>query len=85
MVVVVISVVVVSSSTGTEDMVLLSPICLAAEDEVVVSSPGDMAVAVDSLCLSPGTACVGLVVVPEGSKGSHLYFDISRKQSPFCS
>lgn len=69
-VVVVIRVVVVSSSMGSEDMVFLGPILLAAEEELkaVVSSPGDMAVAVDSVCPSPGTACVGLVVVPAGSK-----------------
>lgn len=66
MVVVVISVVVVSSSMGSEDMVFLEPVLLAAEEELkaVVSSPGDMAVAVDSVCPSSGTACVGLVVVP---------------------
>lgn len=64
-VVVVIRVVVVSSSTGKEDMVFLDPVWLAAEErKAVVSSPGDMTVAVDSACPSPGTACVGLVVVP---------------------
>lgn len=69
MVVVVIRVVVVSSSMGSEDMVFLDPILLGAEEELkaVVSSPGDMAVAVDSVCPSPGTACVGLVVVPTQS------------------
>lgn len=71
-VVVVIRVVVVSSSMGSEDMVFLDPGWLAAEEELkaVVSSPGDMAVAVDSACPSPGTACVGLVVVPAESKDS---------------
>lgn len=71
-VVVVIRVVVVSSSMGSEDMVFLDPVLLAAEEELkaVVSSPGDMAVAVDSACPSPGTACVGLVVVPAESKDS---------------
>ncbi len=66
MVVVVIRVVVVSSSMGTEDMVFLDPVWLAADEELkaVVSSPGDMTVAADSVCPSPGTACVGLVVVP---------------------
>lgn len=69
-VVVVISVVVVSSSMGSEDMVFLGPVWPAAEGELraVVSSPGDMTVAVDSACPSPGTACVGLVVVPVQSK-----------------
>lgn len=71
-VVVVIRVVVVSSSMGSEDMVFLDPVWLAAEEELkaVVSSPGDMTVAVDSAFPSPGTACVGLVVVPTESKGS---------------
>lgn len=66
MVVVVIRVVVVSSSMGSKDMVFLDPAWLAAEEELkaVVSSPGDMTVAADSVCPSPGTACVGLVVVP---------------------
>lgn len=65
-VVVVISVVVVSSSMGSDDMVFLTPLCPAAEGEpkAVVSSPGEMAVAVDSAWPAPGTACVGLVVVP---------------------
>lgn len=65
-VVVVISVVVVSSSKGNEDIGLLDPVLPAAEEEpkAVVRSPGDMAVAVDSAIPSPGTACVGLVVVP---------------------
>lgn len=65
-VVVVMRVVVVSSSMGSEDMIFLDLGWLAAEEELkaVVSSPGDMTVAVDSACLSPGTACVGLVVVP---------------------
>lgn len=65
-VVVVIRVVVVSSSMGSKEMVLLDPVLLAAEEELkaVVSSPGDMTVAVDAACLNPGTACVGLVVVP---------------------
>lgn len=69
-VVVVIRVVVVSSSMGSEDMVFLDPVWLAAEGELkaVVSSPGDMTVAVDSAFPSPGTACVGLVVVPAESK-----------------
>lgn len=56
---------------GSEDMVLLDPILLAVEEELkaVVSSPGDMAVAVASVCRRPGTACVGLVVVPAEFKG----------------
>lgn len=72
MVVVVIRVVVVSSSTGSEDIVFLDPACPAAEEELkaVVSRPGDRAVAVDSVCPSPGTACVGLVVVPAESSSS---------------
>lgn len=71
MVVVVIRVVVVSSSMGSEDMVFLDPIWLPAEEDLkaVVSSPGDMAVAVDSVCPRPGTACVGFVVVPAEFKG----------------
>lgn len=70
MVVVVIRVVVVSSSMGSGDMVFLDPVWLAAEEELkaVVSSPGDMAVAVDSVCPIPGAAWVGLVVVPAESK-----------------
>lgn len=58
MVVVVIRVVVVSSSMGSGDMVFLDPFWLAAEEELkaVVSSPGDMAVAVDSVCPIPGAA-----------------------------
>lgn len=58
MVVVVIRVVVVSSSMGSGDMVFLDPIWLAAEEELkaVVRSPGDMALAVDSVCPSLGTA-----------------------------
>lgn len=72
MVVVVIRVVVVSSSMGSEDMGLLNPDWLAVEEELktVVRSPGDMPAAVDSVCLNPGTACVGLVVVPAKPKGS---------------
>lgn len=72
MVVVVIRVVVVSSSMGSKDMVFLDPGWLAAEDELkaVVSSPGEMAVAAASVCPGPGTACVGLVVVPAESKSS---------------
>lgn len=70
MVVVVISVVVVSSSMGSRDMVFLDPAWPAAEDELkaVVSSPGEMTVAADSVCSGPGTACVGLVVVPADPK-----------------
>lgn len=64
MVVVVIRVVVVSSSV---DMGFLAPVWLAAEElKAVVSSPGEMTVAVDSAWPRPGTACVGLVVVPAG-------------------
>lgn len=74
-VVVVIRVVVVSSSMGSEDMVFLDPFWLAAAEELkaVVSSPGDMTVAVDSPCPSPGTACVGLVVVPAEIQLCHFY------------
>lgn len=66
MVVVVISVVVVSSSKGNEDIGPLDPVLPAAEEDpkAVVRRPGDMAVAVDSASPRPGTACVGLVVVP---------------------
>lgn len=84
MVVVVIKVVVVSSSMGSEDMVFLDPVWLAAEEELraVVSSPGDMTVAVDSVCPSPGTACVGLVVVPaEMPKGSSSTCVMASEQS----
>lgn len=86
MVVVVIRVVVVSSSTGSEDMVFLDPVWLAAEEEVkaVVSSPGDMTVAVDSVCPSPGTACVGLVVVPADSKGSIQCMSFPISNHPYC-
>lgn len=66
MVVVVISVVVVSSSKGSRDIGFLAPGWPAVEEELkeVVRNPGDMGVAVDSVCLNSGTACVGLVVVP---------------------
>lgn len=86
MVVVVIRVVVVSSSMGSEDMVFLDPVWLAADEELkaVVSSPGDMTVAVDSVCPSPGTACVGLVVVPADSKCS-IQCVISNDHSPTLS
>lgn len=64
MVVVVIRVVVVSSSMDSGDMGVLAPVWLAAEElKAVVSSPGEMTVAVDSAWPRPGTACVGLVVV----------------------
>lgn len=84
-VVVVIRVVVVSSSMGSDDMVFLGPLWPAAEGEpkAVVSSPGDMTVAVDSAWPSPGTACVGLVVVPAESREAdvrHL-----RVKVPVCS
>lgn len=47
------------------DMGFLAPIWLAVEEpKAVVSSPGEMTVAVDRAWPSPGTACVGLVVVP---------------------
>lgn len=60
-----IRVVVVSSSMDSGDMGFLAPVWLAAEElRAVVSSPGEMTVAVDSARPSPGTACVGLVVVP---------------------
>lgn len=76
MVVVVIRVVVVSSSTGSEDMAFLDPFRLAAEEELkaVVRSPGDMTVAVESVCPSPGTAWVGLVVVPAESESPFQCF-----------
>lgn len=70
MVVVVIRVVVVSSSMDSGDRGFLVPVWLAAEElKAVVSSPGEMTVAVDSAWPSPGTACVGLVVVPAGEGG----------------
>lgn len=64
MVVVVIRVVVVSSSS--RDIGFLDPGWPAVEEELieVVRNPGDRGVAVDSVCLNSGTACVGLVVVP---------------------
>lgn len=63
MVVVVIRVVVVSSSMDSGDMGFLALVWLAAEElRAVVSSPGE--ITVDSARPSPGTACVGLVVVP---------------------
>lgn len=71
-VVVVIRVVVVSSSTGGDVTMLLEPDWLTADAEVnaVVSTPGDMTVAVVSVWPRPGTAWVGLVVVPARATGS---------------
>lgn len=70
MVVVVIRVVVVSSSVGNKDMGFLDPDRPAADEgcKAVVRSPGEIAVAVDSVWPCPGTACVGLVVVPKKPK-----------------
>lgn len=79
-VVVVIRVVVVSSSMGSDDMALLDPIT-EEELEAVVRSPGDMTVAVDPVCLSPGTACVGLVVVPAEFKGEMQWSNVQSSLS----
>lgn len=44
----------------------------------MVSRPGDMTVAVDSVSPSPGTACVGLVVVPVLAEASPKCFLLCR-------
>lgn len=84
MVVVVIRVVVVSSSMGSKDMPFLGPVWLEADTELraVVSSPGDMTVAADSVCPSPGTACVGFVVVP--AESVHSMRVTSNEHCPHC-
>lgn len=70
MVVVVIRVVVVSSSMGIRDRGFLDLDRPAADEgcKAVVRSPGEIAIPVDSVGPRPGTACVGLVVVPARSK-----------------
>lgn len=70
MVVVVIRVVVVSSSMGIRDRGFLNLERPAADEgcKAVVRSPGEIAIPVDSVGTRPGTACVGLVVVPARSK-----------------
>lgn len=70
MVVVVIRVVVVSSSMGNRDRGFLDLDRPAADEgcKAVVRSPGEIAIPVDSVGPRPGTACVGLVVVPAKCK-----------------
>lgn len=86
MVVVVIRVVVVSSSMGAEDIVFLDPVWPAAGEgfRAVVRRPGDMAVAVGSVCPSPGTAWVGLVVVPVEPQGSARVSGPPQNKSTLC-